>query len=228
MDDIKESVQTDGTVEEPTQQVQSDKATATSADDVQKLVEALKPFIAEEVGKSTQSAKDKRFAKHEAKLDEFESKLAQYNELIKSGVSERDAIWRMKVEEKLFGTQVEGEDTGSSPSVVGSQAKATGGTENIDPSVFGLDPNDPDVVGLMRAGKGVSDFYALAEKKKSKKPAPGSVMTSGGGGSVPPEDDVESLTAKLVELRNNPRPYDKQYKDEMEKIRSKLAILQSR
>lgn len=222
--DIKEDVTPEGTVEKPTQQVQEGIVAGLSADDVQKLAEALRPLVSQDAERLAQSVKDKRFAKQEAKLSEFESKLARFTELTKQGLSEEDAKWRMRVEEQLFGNKSDEEVSDvSSTKATGTSKVTTGGTE-VDPEIFGLDPNDPAVVEFQRQGKSMSDFYAFAvsQKSKAKQPAPGSVMSSGEGGGVSSED-AEALTQRLNEINLHPTKYAKERKEISEKLRKLIA-----
>src|SRR4030065_32685 len=79
----------------------STPTTPPSAVDVEALKKALRPVIAEEVAKSDQSIKDKRIAKLQGSVDEFQSQLAKLKELMGDGLSERQALREMKLDEAL-------------------------------------------------------------------------------------------------------------------------------
>src|SRR3972149_4887940 len=169
--------------------------TPPSAVDVEALKKALRPVIAEEVAKSDQSIKDKRIAKLQGSVDEFQSQLAKLKELMGDGLSERQALREMKLDEALARLGVT-ETSAPAPSVSGNTAQpAVEETVSDFLREVKLDPNSPEITAEMRkGGTPVEQIKRLAKvainlgTARQPEPNPAAVMSTGGGQAVPPED----------------------------------------
>jgi hypothetical protein len=180
---------------------------APSAIDVKALAEALNPFIEQAVERKWQSGKDKRIAGLTGKVDEFGAQLTRLSELQKAGMSQEDAIWRMRVEDALFAQQPEATPGGNPPqSVPTPQAASANATALLN--ALGLDANSADVVAVLRETNDFATqaarFAGLAQKaKQAPAPNPAAVQVTGSGANASGED-VDTLTARLSALQNEP------------------------
>jgi hypothetical protein len=204
---------------------------AASAIEVDKLVEALLPSIDQAVERKLQSSKDKRIAGLFGKMDDFEAKLARMGELQQAGLSQDDALWRMKVEEALA-QQTPATPGGRPPSGAPTpQAASVEATAVL--TAMGLDPNSADVVAVLRETSDfttqVARFAGLAQKARQQQapPAnPATVQVTGSGTSAA-LDDLESIDRQLAAMRQQPsysldrHKYDELYKKRMELVKSK-------
>ncbi len=192
-------------------------------DATESLSERLKRL--EGMVSSLQSGRDKAKDRLEKDVEGVKEQIARIATLAQSGL-DTDQIARELVIDDLVKSRYEGEPSPvSPPALAGTQPQATGAEEGIDPTVFGLDANDPDVVELLRARKvNPENLYALAKRKRDKQPppaSPASVLPTGGGGSAGPSADMASLTEKLQKLLANPTTN----REEIKKVREQLQGL---
>jgi hypothetical protein len=151
-----------------------------------------------------QSTKDRRIAKQEQRLDDFEQQLARFNELKAEGWNDAQAQRLMKLEASE--PQPEGQNQAAPASSPGSGQQAPGVNTDLL-SVLGLQINDPDVVETIRQGKlSDSDFISLAIGRKSRQvqPNPALVVPTGTGLQASGQDELETITAQLAEAMRNP------------------------
>lgn len=205
--DQEESGQNVGDEGQPNPETSTDGDEQTSFD-VEAIADALDPLIDQKVQKQWQSGKDRRIAKLEGKVDDFESKLVDYQEMVDRGVSKEDALWRMKVDAQLA-SQDEPEGDNSTPTEGepgSSKQKASVDTVNLLDKL-GLDENMPEVANILRDEKDsikqVAAFADLAVKNKSSatQENPATIASSGGQVGTP---DVTQLTEELEKLQNFP------------------------
>ena len=208
-----EVVDGNGADGQPTQSGSEPKASPSF--DVEAWAVGLDAKLDELVEKKVQSFKDKRFDRLTGKVDDFSSQLAEFKKLTESGLSEDDALWRMKVEQKLNEAPQEG-----------TQGKAGSSGASVDTQAIlkemGLDENTPEVANILREKKDIaSQLVAFAQlsathQSRSSTPNPAAVQPSGAG--TPTDENIEVLTERLAKLRENPA---KNYK-EMQEISAKL------
>ena len=188
-----------------------------SAIDAAKVVEALKPLIADEVAKATQSTKDKRFAKLEGAVTEFQNQLAKLKELQAEGWSEAQAMRLMQLEASKQ-TEVEA----SPQQLTGTQKPETAIDEQILESM-GLSANDPEILSVFASNSDVATRILKSAEiavQRKQKPNPASIVqTSSGEKST--ADTHETLSAKLVELMKSPTTN----MQEIKKVREQLHKL---
>ena len=203
-----ENVAAGGDAGQPASTPSPTPTTPPSAVDVEALKKALRPVIAEEVAKSDQSIKDKRIAKLQGSVDEFQSQLAKLKELMGDGLSERQALREMKLDEALARLGVT-ETAAPVASVSGNTAQPA-----VDETVSNflveakLDTNSPEVTAILRQGGTTAEQIAKLGilgigKARQVEPNPAAVMSVGGGQAIV-SDDVESLTDKLLKLQQEP------------------------
>lgn len=180
---------------------------ASPSIDYRALAEALTPTIEEIVQRKTKSAKDKRIGRLEGTVRDV---LAEMKRLRDKGFTEAQA------EEILNRTSLRpviDEDEDDQPSATPAAGVSTpppppaaAPKKEADPSVFGLNPNDPEVAELVRQGKNTpDDFYEYISKKKAAAPpaSPAAVQPQPGGGA-PKEDLQAEYKSKIEEVRKNP------------------------
>ena len=207
-----ENVAAGGDAGQPASTPSPTPTTPPSAVDVEALKKALRPVIAEEVAKSDQSIKDKRIAKLQGSVDEFQSQLAKLKELMGDGLSERQALREMKLDEALARLGVT-ETSAPAPSVSGNTAQPA-----VEETVLDflrevkLDPNSPEITAeLRKGGTPVEQIKRLAKvainlgTARQPEPNPAAVMSTGGGQAVSPEDDLESIDRELERLKSKPK-----------------------
>jgi hypothetical protein len=171
-----------------------------SASDVTAIAEALKPIIAKEVERLTQSQKDKRIAKLQGTVDGFSEQLVEFRKWTERGKSDEEALLLMQM--SRLGQPIE-------PAATQGGAAPQPAEPGVDTKTLlvatGLEESDPQVVELLRRNAGPGEYITLAARRKMQPaPNPAAVMPTGGGQSVPPEDDLEGLTAQLDELMKHP------------------------
>ena len=207
-----ENVAAGGDAGQPASTPSPTPTTPPSAVDVEALKKALRPVIAEEVAKSDQSINDKRIAKLQGSVDEFQSQLAKLKELMGDGLSERQALREMKLDEALARLGVT-ETSAPAPSVSGNTAQpAVEETVSDFLREVKLDPNSPEITAeLRKGGTPVEQIKRLAKvainlgTARQPEPNPAAVMSTGGGQAVSPEDDLESIDRELERLKSKPK-----------------------
>ena len=207
---IKEPVEGEPGATEPPAQPPSEPPAEPSAVDEASLKAILEPLVQAEVEKIRQSVKDKRFSKHEDRIDSIEDTLAEFKELQADGMSEKQALQHMKVNEFLAS---QGQETiDSTPPPEEPAVQPTVAPDALLSSVLnlaGLDSTDADVIEIMRANPDNPATQAVAinqlvETRKQKPPlTPGAALPSGGGKAVE-SDTLDSLSKRLNELVDLP------------------------
>jgi hypothetical protein len=191
-----------GAEETPTPQPSETQA-APSAVDEASLKAIIEPLIQAEVEKRTQSVKDKRIAKQESRISGLEDTLAQYKELQAEGMSEKQIVQFMKVNEFLASQGQEALPV--APPTEEPAVQPTVAPDALLSSVLnlaGLDSNDADVVEIIRANPNSPAAQIIAvnqlveSRKKTTSPNVGAVLPSGGGQALETET-IESVSAEL-------------------------------
>ena len=186
--------------------------TPPSAVDVEALKAVLRPIVAEEMAKSSQSIKDKRIAKLQSEVDKFQDQFTQFKKLTGDGkMSEEQALLSMKLDEALARLGVT-EPALPAPSVSGKTAQpAVEETVSDFLKEAGIDPNSPEITAELRKGgtptEQITRLAKLAILKGSARqiePNPAAVMSTGGGQAVPAEDDLESIDRELARFKSKP------------------------
>ena len=199
---IKEPVEGEpGVVETPIQPT-SEPPVEPSAVDEASLKAILEPLVRAEYDLRAQSIKDKRIAIQEGRITGIEDTLAQLKELQADGMSEKQAIQYVKMEE-LLASQGQTSPTEAPPAEVPAEQPAVAVGDYLSPilKMAGIDANDPEVITMLRDErdpiKQINAVTALAEaRKQTTPPNPAAVLPSGGGKAVPTET-LESVTAEL-------------------------------
>ena len=192
---------TPGAVEPPAQPTSEPEAT-TSAVDEESLKAILEPLVQAEVERRTQSVKDKRIAKQESRIDSLEDTLTQLKVLKDDGMSERQAIQYMKMEELIASQGREVPDVVPPKEEPAVQPKVAA-DDYLSPilKLAKLDANDPEVITILRderdPAKQLIAIGSLAENRKViSPPVPANVLPSGSGQAVG-SDTLESVIAEL-------------------------------
>ena len=202
----------------------------TSAIDPQALRSLLEPIINEAVSRQFQSAKHKRIAGQEAKLDDFGKRLARFEELTASGLKREQALSQLGLEEDVAALKqaVQGTSAPSPTQVAGSQAGAL--TANADPvlssmiTALKIDANSPEVTEILRAEgtlpERVQKVLALAGvgQAVSVPVPPGQRLPGTTGGSVP-VNNIDSMVSEMQALQVNPSSNMKRYLELSAKLR---------
>jgi len=173
----------------------------TSAVDVETLKKALEPFITDLVERKTQSTKDKRIAGLQGQVSDFEAKLARLEELRESGMSQKNAMEFMKLEDAVLAHAPANSQAAPQGEAAGTRETAAGVDTKSILQAMGLDANDPAVGEVLRSKSDpleqTVEFAKLAAARRSQpKPNPAQQMPAGGGISIQGETK-ESLTAAL-------------------------------
>ena len=196
---------------EPPAQPPSEPQTEPSAVDEASLKAILEPLVQAEVDKRTQSIKDKRIAKQESRISSLEDTLATLKELQAEGMSEKQAIQYVKMEEVLA-SQGQEVPTEVPPEGEPAVQPRVAGEEYLSSvlKMSGLTDNDPDVIELLRKErdpfKRIAAIGELAETRKQVQTTParaGATLPSGVGEPVVSED-IGSLSKRLNELVDLP------------------------
>jgi len=196
----KESGQEGGAEEKPSPQSSPNADSKTSPVDVEALAKALLPTIEDAVERKTQSTKDKRIQSLENQVDSFESKLADFNEWKKAGLTDDDALWRMKVESQLKMNEAPPvEQVGAPIPVASVEIQAI-------LKALGLAENNPEVTKVLRDTKDVAAqmtaFVNLSKTQPPAEPNPAAVQPSGGGQTA--NQSAEAIADQLVEAQKQP------------------------
>ena len=208
---IKEPVVGEPGAVEPPAQPPSETPTEPSAVDEESLKAILEPLVQAEVEKRTQSVKDKRIAKQESRISGLEDTLAQYKELQAEGMSEKQIVQFMKVNE-LLASQGQEVPTDAPPEEEPAVQPTVAGEEYLSSvlQMSGLTDSDPDVIELLRKErdpfKRIAAIGELTEARKQAQTTParaGATLPSGVGEPVVSED-IGSLSERLNELVDLP------------------------
>ena len=201
---------------EPPVQPPSDNTTDPSAIDEDSLKAILEPLVQAEVEKIRQSVKDKRFSKHEGRIDSIEDTLAQIKELKDQGLSEKFAIEFLQMKETL-GIQGQVEPTDAPPATEPAVPATVAEDDSLSAilNLTGLTSNEPEVVEILRERdplKRVVALTSLAEARKQAQTTPaaaGNVLPSGTGATVS-EETLETIKEQLdAELAKPKKDFQK-------------------
>ena len=175
-----------------------------SAIDVKNIAEALRPIIAEEVSRSTQSVKDKRIAKLQGDVDKA---LARYDELLKEGLTPARARRELALDQLLEAqSSADGSVVPASP-VTGTHQTQAVFDHTALLATLGLDPNSPEVLGVVREGGDAASQVlkyanlAASKVKTQTAPNPAQQVPIGGGSSASVTTDA--LMKEYQELTKN-------------------------
>lgn len=200
--DVTESGSVDGADTPPVDQTsQQNDSETPSPVDVEALAKALMPTIEEIVDRKTQSVKDKRIQSLENAVGGFESQLAEFKDLTSKGLSEEDALWRMRIESQLKMNEAPPEEQPGSQSTPAASVE----TQAIL-KALGLAENSPEVTKILRdTNDTAAQLVAFVELTKSQTPAepnPAAVQPSGGGDSV--SQSADAIAEQLTEAQKDP------------------------
>jgi hypothetical protein len=192
-----------GAVEKPTQPP-SEPQTAPSAVDEASLKAILEPLVQAEVERRTQSIKDKRIAKQESRISSLEDTLAQIEELQAEGMSKKQALQYVKINEFLA-SQGQEIPTEAPPAEEPAAQPTVASEDYLSPilRMAGLTAEDSDVIELLRRERDpIKRMNAIGELAESRKqaletlPNQAAVMSAGGGQAVE-SDTLDSITKEL-------------------------------
>jgi hypothetical protein len=204
----KEPVEGETGATEPPAQPPSETQAEPSAVDEASLKAIIEPLVQDAFDRGAQSTKDKRIAKQESRISSIEDTLAQGNELRADGMSEKQIVQFMRVNEMLESQGLTETPPAQEPAVQTQVAVE----DYLSPllKATGLDANDAGVIEITRKesdpAKRMTAIAQLAETRKQAKetPAsPGAVMASGGGQAVESES-LEGITEELNALLLKP------------------------
>ncbi len=206
---IKEPVEGEPGATEPPAQPPSEPPTEPSAVDEASLKAIIEPLVQDAFDRGAQSTKDKRIAKQESRISSIEDTLAQLGELKAEGMSEKQAIQYMKMEE--LATSLGQEAPADAPPAEEPAVQPQVAADTYLSSVLkmgGLKDTDPDVIAILRdesdPAKQLIALGTLSEARKQKSPpVPGAALPSGSGQAVETET-LESVTAELEAERAKP------------------------
>lgn len=158
--------------------------------DTDSVVNALlnNPALQEALERKVQSVKDRRFAEQEREISGFRQQLAQLERLQGAGMSRDLALTFMENDARL--KDLEQRVTPSTQGVSGVPTPQPGGAKSVDADTFlkavGVDPSDPEVTELYRAGNVTPEtlLQFVVKKKASPTASPAQVMPTGAGSSV--------------------------------------------
>lgn len=202
-----ESGQGPGAVGTPSQPPSGTPGTSPSSVDLKALAEALRPVVADEVKRSSQSVKDKRIAKLQAQQEEL---LAKYDDLLKEGLTPAKARRELMIDQLLEGQLGQAETVVPPTGGGGTPPQAAGDTFMAGfLKLAGLDANSAEVTSVFRDTPNpmeqIARLTALAqERQKQAQPAssnPAQVL--GGSGGVSVGVTSESLMAEYRNLTKN-------------------------
>jgi hypothetical protein len=186
------------------QQPSSGPEASPSAIDVDSLKVILEPLVQAEVERRTQSIKDKRIAKQESRISSLEDTLAELKALQSEGMSEKQAIQYMKMQELLANQGTGAREEAPPAQELAAQTPVAVG-DYLSPllRLVGIEANDADVIDIVRKerdpAKQMSAVALLAENRKRISqipPNPAAVLPTGSGQAVEGES-LESVTAQL-------------------------------
>ena len=211
-----------GALPEQGGQLTSTGATSTPAGLSRAEVLAL---VEEAVGRSNQSTKDKRIHQLEQKADDFESRLARYEDLRKT-MSPTQARQQLDIEETV--EYVKRQKSGDVPAMsqVGNQAAGAAGEDVLALLKDAGLEQDPEALQLMRDGRlsSMMDAASFSVRRLKGLPPPNvAIVTQPGGGAPNTLPDVESLTKRLQALIQDPRKNAAEITKVKEEIRKQLA-----
>ena len=185
----------EGTTNSNASQNVGDKPTSTF--NAEELLNKMRDTIKEEVGRATQSTKDKRFSEIEKKLGDFQPVLERFKDLVspeKLKEIERDLLFE-DMKQRVYG------QTGETVSAGNAQAPAVNAAQVF--SSKGLDVNDPRVaVALNKTYSNATDAELAAYKLKESiqsSPSPTPAQSATPLGSAPVAPDASALKQSYIQ-----------------------------
>jgi len=173
----------------------------TSTFDAETLLTQLKETIKEEVGRTVQSTKDKRFSEIEKKMGDFQPVLERVGELMKGGKSFDEAQKEIEWEEMrkaVFGK--EQTQTSEPVSAGNTQAPAVNSAQAFQN--VGLDLKDPRVAVALQTQYKTDDAAELAAYRLLKtiqaSPTPTDAQGTALQGKPPAPQDASGLKQEYI------------------------------
>lgn len=168
--------------------------------------------------RGVQSATDKTKAEAKREIKGLTEQIARYEEYRKR-LSPEQAVREMEIDD-ILAERKRVPESGITSAPDAKPVKETSAPD-VDPQVFGLDPNDTAVVEMMREGKAnLQSLYELSVSRKTK-PNPAAVQPTATGASV---DNTDALTKQLVELQKDPNRNIKEIREVTNKLKSQMGI----
>ena len=181
-------------------QPSQEKAKTSSAVSSDLLV-ALEDII----DRKLQSGKDKRFAKLQGTVDDFEQRLVRLDDYIKKGWNREQALDMMRLEDSLPSKGVSDEPNKTVPA---SSAKVSVSVPSIDPGLLeklGIDLKDSAVVDKLGDLSDARKVLEYVANNIINKPAPNlAQQTPTSSGQAASSDTAESITAQLYKAMESP------------------------
>jgi TolA-binding protein len=158
-----------------------------------------------------QSIKDRRIAKQEQQLTEFQTKLERLEQLQKQGMSRDQALDRMTLEERL--AALESRESSSRPGQDVPKTSPQSASVEAFLSAVGVDFNSPQVTQYLRSGdtspEGMVRFVTEVKGKAKPQPNPAQVAPPSTG-QTPAPRDVDKINRDLATaLDTVPKDWDK-------------------
>ena len=169
------------------------------------------------IERKLQSGKDKRFAKIEGQLNNFESSLQRLKELQSKGFNEEQSLEIMRLQGETPAPVLE--PPKNAPLASGRVEAAVTSVDDGLLRKLGLDPTDSEVVtALSDLSDGRKTLEKLAQLVNKPKPNQAQQMPVSGGSSAAVED-IGQLAAELQTLSKQPS----KHWNRIEEIRRKLS-----
>jgi len=166
-----------------------------SSVDLKALMES--PEFEAFIDKKVQSKQDKRLGQYGTKLESLEEAISQFSALTKGGMSEPEALAKMRGDQTLAELKAEVASLRGNVAVpsAGAGEKSWGERQQAILDNAGIDKNDPRIVELLRTATSKQDFIAKLEantfvwkQADVKKPVPSSSTVAQTIPSVPAGD----------------------------------------
>jgi len=182
--------------------------TVPSAIDEDSLKGILGPLVEAEVERRTQSVKDKRIAKQESRISSLEDTLVELKALQSEGMSEKQAIQYMKMQELLASQSPQ---PTSPAQELAAQPQVTV-DDYLSPllQAIGLADTDAGVIEIVRKESDPAKRQiaiaelAIARKQVEQEPGNPAAVLPEGGGKASEGDTLESVSAELNKLQFEP------------------------
>lgn len=187
----------------PAQSPQGSPASEPTIADVLRELTDVKSQV-----RALQGNKDKGIAKVAKRLDGFEERLAEFNELKAQGLSDKVAMKLMRLDNLSEQDSV----AENEPAAVVDKGGNLNHNPNVDTDALlrasGIEPNDPEVTQLYRQGKttlpDIARFIVDRKARAEAQPNPAQVLPGGGGQSLSSGNELAELTEQLERLQRNP------------------------
>lgn len=194
-----ESGQNQGAPGQPTSGASNGEVSSPSID-VDAVLNALGSRLDEMIERRVQSMKDKRLGRMGQQLDEFESVLTRFQELINEGWSEAQAKRIMRLEASGRQEEASEPEVTQKPAEPGNSQPVAPQKKDVNPKVLGLDPKDPDVTRRIREGKtSLEDWYEYLEQRASRATSASPAAVQPTAEAPAPDDDLMAQYRKAVD-----------------------------